>query len=97
MAAPNYSVPSDPAATRTYPTSSKGPKDWSKVYSELAELEKKGELDDSDPLSSFFKKIFAQVTGTGGISSDHARLAGKVFRNNSAGVLRRVTKTSGAP
>ena len=44
---------------RVYP-SSKGPKDWDAVEREVKELEAKGELDDGDPLNSFFKKIFAQ-------------------------------------
>jgi suppressor of G2 allele of SKP1 len=61
VAAPNYSAPVDPAATRTYPTSAaRGPKDWDKVEGEIKDLESKGELDDGDPLGSFFKKIFSQ-------------------------------------
>ncbi|PNW75124.1 hypothetical protein CHLRE_12g513600v5 [Chlamydomonas reinhardtii] len=59
VAAPNYSTPGT-EAPRTYPTSTKKQKDWSKVESELNELEQKGELDMGDPLNNFFKKIFAQ-------------------------------------
>ena len=50
VAAPNWSVPTDPAVAHQYPTSFKTPKDWSKVNQELAELEQKGELEDGDPL-----------------------------------------------
>lgn len=60
VAAPKYSAPTAPSATRQYPTSVKAPKDWSKVESELDELDKKGDLEDGDPLNSFFKKIFSQ-------------------------------------
>ncbi|EFJ50879.1 hypothetical protein VOLCADRAFT_57643 [Volvox carteri f. nagariensis] len=57
VAAPNYSTPGT-EAPRQYPSSKQ--KDWSKVESELNELEAKGELDMGDPLNNFFKKIFAQ-------------------------------------
>lgn len=46
---------------RTYPTShAKGPKDWSALEREVKEMESKGELDEGDPLNSFFQKIFSQ-------------------------------------
>ncbi|GLC45039.1 hypothetical protein PLESTM_001680100 [Pleodorina starrii] len=59
VAAPNYSTPGT-EAPRQYPSSYGKQKDWSKVESELNELESKGELDMGDPLNNFFKKIFAQ-------------------------------------
>ncbi len=37
--------------------------DWSRVESEIKELEKTGDLDGGDPLSGFFQKIFSQVGG----------------------------------
>lgn len=50
------------AAPRQYPSSrAKNAKDWDKVESSIKELEEKGELDEGDPLSGFFKKIFSGV------------------------------------
>lgn len=52
---------SEAGPPRTYPSSSaKGRKDWSAVEREVKEMEGKGELEDGDPLNSFFKKIFSQ-------------------------------------
>ncbi|KAI8467821.1 MAG: SGS domain-containing protein [Monoraphidium minutum] len=46
---------------RAYPSSHvKNPKDWSALEREVKEMESKGELDDGDPLNSFFSKIFSQ-------------------------------------
>lgn len=60
IAAPNYSTPGTTAPAQ-YPSSyTKAPKNWDAVDSEISELEKKGELDDGDPLNNFFKKIFSQ-------------------------------------
>ncbi|GIL98106.1 hypothetical protein Vretimale_3572 [Volvox reticuliferus] len=59
VAAPSYSTPGT-EAPRQYPSSYTKQKDWSKVESELNEMESKGELDMGDPLNNFFKKIFAQ-------------------------------------
>ncbi|GAX78172.1 hypothetical protein CEUSTIGMA_g5614.t1 [Chlamydomonas eustigma] len=61
VAAPNYSTPGTTAPAK-YPSSfaPKAPKDWDKVESEISEMEKKGELEDGDPLNGFFKKIFSQ-------------------------------------
>lgn len=51
VAAPNWSTPQDPAAARQYPSSfRRNPKDWSMLEGELQEMEKKGELEDGDPL-----------------------------------------------
>lgn len=45
-----------------YPSSYvKAPKDWSALEKEVKEMESKGELDEGDPLNSFFQKIFSQV------------------------------------
>ncbi|GFR43610.1 hypothetical protein Agub_g4707 [Astrephomene gubernaculifera] len=57
VAPANYSTPGTDAP-RQYPSTKQ--KDWSKVESELKELEQKGELDMGDPLNNFFKKIFSQ-------------------------------------
>ncbi|GLI58864.1 hypothetical protein VaNZ11_000629 [Volvox africanus] len=59
VAAPSYSTPGT-EAPRQYPSSYTKQKDWSKVESELNEMESKGELEMGDPLNNFFKKIFAQ-------------------------------------
>ncbi|GFH10587.1 uncharacterized protein HaLaN_05924 [Haematococcus lacustris] len=62
VAAPNYSNPATPPVAGQYPSSCvKAPKDWNKVEAEVKDLENKGELDDGDPLNSFFKKIFSQA------------------------------------
>ena len=80
IAAPNYSTPGTTAPAQ-YPTSTKNKKDWSKVDSEITELEKKGELDDGDPLNSFFKKIFA------GGDEDTRRAMMKSFQESNGTVL----------
>jgi suppressor of G2 allele of SKP1 len=61
-AAPVAAAPAAAAGPpRVYPTSHvKGPKDWSAIETEVKEMESKGELEDGDPLNSFFKKIFSQ-------------------------------------
>jgi suppressor of G2 allele of SKP1 len=80
IAAPNYSTPGTTVPAQ-YPTSTKNKKDWSKVDSEISELEKKGELDDGDPLNAFFKKIFA------GGDEDTRRAMMKSFQESNGTVL----------
>eukprot|EP00199_Chlamydomonas_sp_CCMP681_P002071 CAMPEP_0119102810 /NCGR_PEP_ID=MMETSP1180-20130426/1428_1 /TAXON_ID=3052 ORGANISM="Chlamydomonas cf sp, Strain CCMP681" /NCGR_SAMPLE_ID=MMETSP1180 /ASSEMBLY_ACC=CAM_ASM_000741 /LENGTH=398 /DNA_ID=CAMNT_0007087163 /DNA_START=27 /DNA_END=1223 /DNA_ORIENTATION=+ len=60
VTAPSYSSLEAPPAAGRYPSSHAKAKDWSKVEAEVKELESKGELEDGDPLNSFFKKIFSQ-------------------------------------
>eukprot|EP00798_Chlamydomonas_sp_ICE-L_P001463 gene1463-32840_t len=80
LAAPNYSDPAQ--APVQYPSSyTKAPKDWEKVDSELAEMEKKGDLDDGDPLNNFFKKIFGQG------DEDQRRAMMKSFQESNGTVL----------
>lgn len=80
VAAPNYSTPGTTAPAQ-YPTSTKNKKDWSKVDSEITELEKKGELDDGDPLNNFFKKVFS------GGDEDTRRAMMKSFQESNGTVL----------
>ncbi|KAG1678263.1 hypothetical protein FOA52_013884 [Chlamydomonas sp. UWO 241] len=80
IAAPNYSTPGTTAPAK-YPSSGKAPKDWDKLDSELNELESKGELDDGDPLNSFFKKIFS------GGDEDTRRAMMKSFVESNGTVL----------
>ncbi|KAG2453736.1 hypothetical protein HYH02_001947 [Chlamydomonas schloesseri] len=89
VAAPNYSTPGT-EAPRTYPTSTKKQKDWSKVESELNELEQKGELDMGDPLNNFFKKIFSQG------DEDTRRAMMKSFVESNGTVLSTNWKEVGA-
>ncbi|KAL6765659.1 SGS domain-containing protein [Haematococcus lacustris] len=91
VAAPNYSNPATPPVAGQYPSSYvKAPKDWNKVEAEVKDLENKGELDDGDPLNSFFKKIFSQG------DEDQRRAMMKSFVESNGTVLSTNWKEVGA-
>ena len=54
---------SDPSADpkRTYPTSSKAPKDWDKIEGDAKEEEKNGNLDGDAALQRLFKQIYSNA------------------------------------